>query len=166
MCAGHSKNGANNDPGMQMKRRMIAAMMAMIGAAAACSQGDSGSSDATPPANAIDTLSGARLADFKGDAGAGEAVFAQCRACHVIDAGINRTGPTLHAVVGRKAGIIEGFHYSAAMRTSGITWSDAKLFEYLESPRRVVPGTAMSYYGLSDPQKRADVIAYLKAKGA
>jgi cytochrome c len=123
-------------------------------------------SQATPAPDAVDTLSGAKFTDFKGDAAAGELVFFQCRACHVIDPGVNRMGPSLHAVVGRKAGSIGGFNYSQATRTSGITWSEAKLFEFLEAPRRVIPGTTMSYPGVGDPQKRADVIAYLKANGS
>ena len=76
---------------------------------------------------------------------------------------MNKIGPSLHGVVGRAAGSIAGFTYSSANKTSGITWSEAKLFQYLENPQRVVPGTKMSFPGWSDPQKRADVIAYLKA---
>jgi cytochrome c len=145
-----------------MIRRSIASCL-LIGMFAACSKAPSG---AAPAASAVDTLSGAKFVDFKGDPAVGEAAFAECKACHVIDPGVNRMGPSLHGVVGRKAGSLDGFHYSPAMRASGITWSEAKLFEFLESPRRVVPGTAMSYAGMSDPQKRADVIAYLKANGS
>jgi cytochrome c len=150
-----------------MSRRSIAASIFSIGLLAACSKTPSDSQASTAPAaNAVDTLSGAKFADFRGDPAAGEAAFTQCKACHVIDPGVNRMGPSLHAVVGRKAGSIDSFHYSPPMRTSGITWSEAKLFEFLESPRRVVPGTAMGYGGMSDPQMRADVIAYLKANGS
>jgi cytochrome c len=136
-----------------------------MGLLAACSKEPSDAPDPTPAVNAVDTLSGAKFADFRGDPAAGEAAFIQCKACHVIDPGVNRMGPSLHAVVGRKAGSIDGFRYSTAMRTSGITWSGAKLFEYLESPRRVVPETTMSYAGMTDPQKRADIIAYLQTNG-
>lgn len=146
-----------------MSRRSIASSLIAMAMLTACSQEPSSS---TPAANAVDTLSGAKFVDFKGDPAAGEAVFAQCKSCHAIDPGTNRFGPSLYAVVGRKAGSIAGFGYSTAMRSSGITWSGPKLFEYLESPRRVVPGTSMSYYGIADPQKRADVIAYLQANGA
>ena len=66
-------------------------------------------------------------------------------------------------VVGRKAGSVAGFTYSAANRDSGITWSAEKLFQYLEKPIRVVPGTKMSFPGLPKAQDRADVIAYLQA---
>ena len=114
-------------------------------------------------ADNTDTISGAKLASFTGDAEKGKAAFTTCQTCHAIDAGVNKIGPSLHGVVGRKAGSIAGFTYSDANKTSGITWSEAKLFQYLENPQRVVPGTKMSFPGWSDPQKRADVIAYLKA---
>jgi cytochrome c len=150
-----------------MSRPFTAISLTMIALLAACSKAPSdGQASTAPAANAVDTLSGAKFSDFRGNAAAGEAAFVQCKACHVIDPGINLMGPSLHAVVGRKAGSIDSFHYSPAIRNSGITWSEAKLFEFLESPRRVVPGTAMSYGGMSNPQKRADVIAYLKANGS
>ncbi|WP_295632227.1 cytochrome c family protein [Novosphingobium sp.] len=124
---------------------------------------------AAPAAAAVaadntDTVSGVKLASYTGDAAAGKTDFAICMTCHAIEAGVNKIGPSLHGVVGRKAGSIAGFTYSAANKNSGITWSPEKLFQYLEGPQRVVPGTKMSYAGLTDPQKRADVIAYLKTQ--
>jgi cytochrome c len=56
---------------------------------------------------------------------------------------------------------VSGFNYSQANRNAGITWSPEKLFQYLENPRRVVPGTSMAFAGIGDPQRRADLIAYL-----
>lgn len=125
---------------------------------------------AAPAAGAVaadntDTVSGAKYASFTGDAKAGEAVFIACKTCHVTTEGQNRIGPSLHAVVGRKAGTVANFTYSNANKNSGITWTPEKLFQYLENPQRVVPGTKMTYPGLPDPQKRADVIAYLKTQG-
>jgi cytochrome c len=115
-----------------------------------------------PAADNTDTISGVKYASYTGDPVAGKADFTTCMTCHAIEAGVNKIGPSLHGVVGRKAGSIEGFTYSSANKNSGITWTDAKLFQYLENPQRVVPGTKMSFPGWSDPQKRADVIAYLK----
>jgi cytochrome c len=116
---------------------------------------------AAPAADNTDTVSGAKLADFTGDATKGEAVFVQCKTCHVTDAGVNRIGPSLHGVVGRKASSIPGYSYSEANHNSGITWTAEKLFQYLENPQRVVPGTKMAFAGIQDPQKRADLIAWL-----
>ena len=99
-----------------------------------------------------------------GNAANGAKVFVQCKTCHVTTAGVNRIGPSLHAVVGRKAGSVPGYTYSAANKNSGLTWTEAELFTYLEAPRKVVPGTKMTFAGLKKPQDRADVIAYLKTQ--
>jgi len=115
-------------------------------------------------ADNTDTVSGVKLASYTGDAAAGKTNFAICMTCHAIEAGVNKIGPSLHGVVGRKAGTIAGFTYSAANKDSGITWTPEKLFQYLEGPQRIVPGTKMSYAGMADPQKRADVIAYLETQ--
>ena len=121
---------------------------------------------AAPAAAAVaadntDTVDGTKYASFTGDATKGEADFAVCKTCHALDK--NMIGPHLKGVVGRKAGSIADYTYSAANKGSGITWTPEKLFQYLEAPQRVVPGTKMTYPGLKDAQKRADVIAYLKA---
>jgi cytochrome c len=97
-----------------------------------------------------------------GNAANGAKVFAQCKACHVTDKGVNRVGPSLHGIVGRKAGTVAGFNYSTANKNSGVTWDDKTLFVYLENPRKFMPGTKMAFAGLKQPQQRADVIAYLK----
>lgn len=105
------------------------------------------------------------FADLTGDAAAGETVFAQCRTCHLVEEGKNGVGPSLYGIVGREAGSIEGFNYSDANANSGVTWTPEVLFEYLEAPREFMPGTRMAFPGLSDPQDRADVIAYLQTQG-
>ena len=115
-------------------------------------------------ADNTDTLAGVKFASYTGDAKKGEADFITCKTCHAIEAGVNKIGPSLHGVVGRKAGIIPGYTYSADNKNSGLTWTEEKLFQYLEGPQRIVPGTKMSFAGWpTDPQKRADVIAYLKS---
>ncbi|WP_408014961.1 c-type cytochrome [Sandarakinorhabdus rubra] len=107
---------------------------------------------------------GVTYASLTGDAAKGEKVFAQCKACHVAEAGKNRVGPSLWAVVGRKSGSVAGFNYSKANKESGVTWSEDVLFTYLEAPAKFMPGTRMAFAGLKNPQDRADVIAYLKTK--
>ncbi len=72
-------------------------------------------------------------------------------------------GPSLAGIVGRAAGSVAGYSYSNANKNSGITWTPEKMFQYLEKPARVVPGTKMAFAGLPKAQDRADVIAYLKA---
>lgn len=118
-----------------------------------------------PAADDVATLDGTTLADFTGDAAAGEKTFIQCAACHVVEPGVNRVGPSLAGIVGRVAGTVEGYNYTEANASSGITWSPEKMYQYLEDPRRVIPGTKMAFAGLKDGQDRANVIAYLQTAG-
>lgn len=117
---------------------------------------------AAPAADNTDTITGVKLASYTGDADKGKTDFVTCQTCHAGEAGVNKIGPSLHGVVGRHSGSIPDYTYSNANKTSGIVWTPEKLFQYLESPQRVVPGTKMSFAGFPDPQTRADVIAYLK----
>lgn len=90
------------------------------------------------------------------------AAFGQCAACHSVEPGMNGVGPSLAGVFGRKSGSLTGFSYSAAMKAYGKTWDDAALDLFLISPATAVPGTRMTYMGLSDPAQRKAVIEYLK----
>src|SRR5215213_3172731 len=88
------------------------------------------------------------------DAAAGEKTFAQCRACHQFGENAkNAVGPILNGVIGRKAGSVEGYNYSAANKNSGITWDEATFREYIKDPRAKIPGTKMVYAGVKDEQK-------------
>lgn len=105
------------------------------------------------------------------DAAAGQRVFNQCRACHTVDqGGRNGVGPNLYGIFGRRAGSIEGFRYSAGMKTkaeAGLTWEEATLRAYIADPKAVVPGGSMSYVGLRNESQVNDLIAYLRqATGA
>ena len=102
------------------------------------------------------------LASLTGNVAAGKAAFAQCSTCHVVQEGVNKIGPSLHDIVGRKAGAVTGFNYSAANAAIGITWTKENLFQFLENPQSVVPKTKMIFAGIPDAQKRADIIAYLE----
>lgn len=103
-------------------------------------------------------------ASLTGDAAAGEKTFAQCKACHQAVEGKNGVGPSLWGIVGRTAGQVAGFSYSAANKGSGVVWKEETMFEYLEAPQKFMPGTKMAFAGLKKPQDRANVIAYLKTK--
>ena len=106
-------------------------------------------------------LLGSQAALAEGDAAAGEKVFRKCKACHSLEAGENKIGPSLHGVFGRTAGTVEGFKYSDAMKESGIVWDESTLDAYLENPKKNVPGTRMAFPGLRKEEDRANVIAYL-----
>ena len=104
----------------------------------------------------------ARSALADGDATKGQAVFKKvCAVCHTAEAGKNKIGPSLFGVVGRKAGSVEGFNYSDAMKNSGITWTPEELDAYVTDPKKKVPGNRMPYAGLKKEGDRQDLIAYL-----
>lgn len=98
-----------------------------------------------------------------GDPGHGKVVFACCAACHsVASGGASGFGPNLAGVVGRPAGSLPGYAYSAAMKASRLKLDEATISRFLSGPSVLVPGTKMTAPPLTDPQERADVIAYLK----
>ena len=97
-----------------------------------------------------------------GDAARGKTVFARCAACHDLNTGAIRMGPSLKGVIGRKAGPFANFNYSAGMKSKDVTWGPNTLDAFLSGPMKYVPGTRMAFAGLSSAEDRADVIAYLK----
>jgi cytochrome c len=99
------------------------------------------------------------------DAAAGEQVFRRnCSACHTVEQGRNRQGPSLFGIVGRASGSVSGFHYSAGNQNVHLTWDPDTLNRYLANPRGVVPGTTMTFAGLRSDADRANLIAYLRAQ--
>jgi cytochrome c2 len=100
------------------------------------------------------------LAD--GDATRGQKIFNKCKVCHALKAGQKRIGPSLHGVIGRRAGSESYFGYSPAMRSAGIDWTEENLDKYLEAPKKFIPKNKMPFAGLKKAKDRADVIAYLK----
>ena len=96
------------------------------------------------------------------DAAKGEKLYKKCKACHSLEAGKKKVGPSLHGVFGQTAGTVEGFKYSSAMKDSGIVWDEETLNTFLEKPKDMVPKTRMAFPGLKKEQDRMDLIAYLK----
>jgi len=93
----------------------------------------------------------------------GQATAKQCQACHTFEkGGPNRVGPNLWNVVGSERGEGRGFNFSAAMKAKGGKWTFDELNKFLANPRGYIPGTAMTFAGLSRPAQRADVIDYLR----
>jgi len=95
----------------------------------------------------------------------GETLFKKnCAICHTLEAGKNKIGPNLAGVVGRKAGSVPGFAYSAANKNSGDIWDAQTLDTYLADPRKFMPGTKMVFAGLKNPEDRKALIEYLKGQ--
>jgi cytochrome c len=99
----------------------------------------------------------------KADPAKGEKAVGACKACHNFEkGGANKVGPHLYDVYARPKGSVEGFGYSAAMKgRASEKWEAEQLDGFLKNPKAYMPGTIMAFAGLSKPDTRADVIAYL-----
>jgi cytochrome c len=86
-----------------------------------------------------------------------------CRTCHSLKAGDNRLGPSLHGIIGAKAGQSAGYAYSQSLRQSGVTWNEATLERWIENPDAVIPNNNMKpYNGLADAAARKKIVDFLK----
>ena len=99
-----------------------------------------------------------------GDAEAGGKLFAKtCGGCHSIGEGARGGfGPQLNGIIDRPAGTTADYQYSDAMKNSGVVWNRDKLAAYIEDPKSVVKGTRMIFWGISDPEKIENILAYLE----
>jgi cytochrome c len=91
----------------------------------------------------------------------GKAIFEQCAACHSFDGSGDYDGPTLKGVMGRKAGSLEDYRYSAAIKRSDVTWDATTLDKYVADPQAFIPGNRMAFAGIADKGERDDLIAFL-----
>ena len=102
------------------------------------------------------------------DLAKGADTFKKCGACHTINqGGANGIGPNLYATLGEAiAQGKAGYAFSDALKKVGGSWDFDKMNAWLTSPRKFAPGTKMTFAGLSTPQDRANVIAYLNSQGS
>ena len=99
------------------------------------------------------------------DAAKGEQVFKKCAACHNADpGGANALGPALHGVLGRPLASHPGFAYSDALKGAGGNWGWDNMSAWLANPKKFAPGNKMTFAGLSNPEERANVIAFLNSR--
>src|SRR5215813_13481638 len=101
----------------------------------------------------------------KGDTESGQLTFNNaCRTCHTTKEGDNRLGPNLHNIIGRKAGSLQNYGYSSAMKGADFVWDKEKLDRFIAIPDEVVPGNNMKPYGgLASAEDRAKVIVFLES---
>lgn len=95
----------------------------------------------------------------------GQAAAKQCASCHTFEkGGPNRVGPNLYDIIGHERGTGRGgFNFSAAMKAKGGNWSFEDLNEFLKNPRAAIPGTNMTFAGVSRDTVRADLLVYLRS---
>jgi cytochrome c len=101
------------------------------------------------------------------DAAAGEQVFKKCTACHNADqGGANALGPSLYGVMGNPVAAHPGYAFTDALKSKGGNWDWDTMSAWLASPKKFAPGTKMTFAGLSNPQDRANVMAFLNSRDA
>lgn len=100
----------------------------------------------------------------EGDPIKGQRVFKKCQACHTIEAGRHKIGPSLYNIVGAKAGADETYKYSKALLETDLVWDDETLTAFLKAPRAVLPGSKMIFAGLRKDDDIENVIAYIVAQ--
>jgi cytochrome c len=126
-------------------------------AVAAEAGGEAGGAAAVPIATLLATA----------DIAKGEAAFKKCAACHTIaQGGPNGIGPNLWASMGKPHGHVAGFSYSDALKSIPGNWDFEGMDKWLANPKKYAPGTKMTFAGLSNPEERANLIAYLNAQGS
>lgn len=131
------------------KVRFALAALGMVALSACGSSNEPASSDTAQTETAADTAPQPPQA------------FMQCVACHSVEPGKNGVGPSLHGVVGRKAGTLPGYAYSDALKTWGKVLTAEELDKWLTAPMQDVPGTKMVFPGMPDAARRKAVIDYL-----
>jgi cytochrome c len=111
-------------------------------------------------------------AQAAGDAEKGKAAFAKCAICHQVGPGAaTLVGPELNGIVGRKAGSVADYPYSAGMKKlagEGFTWTEENIDKWIADPKAMIPDSpmALAFQGVADAGERADIIAYLKTMPA
>jgi cytochrome c len=106
-----------------------------------------------------------------GDVVSGRTYVSRCAACHALDPGglapaAAQVGPSLYGMFGARIGAVDGFDYSdvfLTVKSSGVTWTAARLELFLADPEGVAPGTAMDVAGVADAQDRANIIAFIRS---
>ena len=92
----------------------------------------------------------------------GKKVFKKCAACHSLQEGKNKIGPSLHNLLDRKAGSVEGYKYSKAMKNSDVVWDEKSLDKFLTKPRKFIKRTKMSFRGIKKKSLRDALISFFK----
>lgn len=96
------------------------------------------------------------------DSETGRKQFNKCIACHSVEAGAHKMGPSLYGLIGRKVGTATGYSFSYAMEQAGFEWTEETLGDFLKSPMQAVPGTVMPFGGIKKDEQREALVCYIK----
>jgi cytochrome c len=103
------------------------------------------------------------MADERARLAQGERLFrGQCVGCHSLAPGRHIAGPSLHALIGRPAGSLEGFGYSPALEAADFDWNAETLDAFLAAPADFLPGNRMVFRGLGEGPRQA-IIRFLES---
>lgn len=126
--------------------------------------------EATPTAAPAEAETSSQFAGFpepyaSADFDRGKRVFLQCQSCHTLtEGGPVVLGPNLYGLFGRKVGSSAGFEYSDALKEADFVWTPDQLDQWLTRPRDFLPGNKMSFAGVTRPDDRTAVIAYIMSQ--
>jgi len=106
------------------------------------------------------------------DAASGESAFKRrCVACHTVEEGKNKVGPSLFGIVGQKAGVVPGYRYSNSYVEAGekgLVWTEDQIIPYLEDPKKFMEqvtgdpkARSKMVFKLKSESERQDITAYL-----
>ncbi len=134
----------------------------------ACGNSDTSSTPQSQPAPASKpapvTSSGSQTAPVK-TVDRGQTLYKRCRTCHTLGQGEpHKVGPNLYGIFGATAGARDDFNYSKVMKESGVIWTDENIDAYIAKPAQFMPGNRMSFVGISKPEDREKLIAYMKSE--
>lgn len=146
-------------------KSVAAAVIAVMGVASPCWSAASAQAPAAKTPTPVQVEEVKKALSDATIISAGERLFIRCQACHMVgEKAQRRVGPPLNGVVGRAAGMSDGFAYSAGMQATaknGLLWTVGTLDAYLKAPREIVPATSMAFAGIPKPDERKALIAYL-----
>ncbi len=149
-----------------MKKALLGtAFLLMLPVSAVVMAPTSARASSDTPATA-ETMAAEELACAAEDVAKGKKVYKKCAACHVVNKEKNKVGPHLVNLFGRKAGAVEKYRYSKAMKKAaedGLVWNVKTLDTFLEKPKKMIPKTKMSFRGIKKEKQRNALLCYIKS---
>lgn len=102
-----------------------------------------------------------------GDAEKGKKVFKKCKACHSVEAGKHKIGPSLAGIIGKKAGTSDFKKYKA-LKGADFVWDEDNLSDWIENQKdflkaKGLPTKTGMRVKIKKEDDREDLIEYLES---